>query len=625
MNQLAASFWHAIDYNLIPTAAFTVERMLAIDPSPENVHLHALVLDRQGRHKAVLMATKTHLSHIGCLYLYAESCLKLQKHADGARVLEAGKKTWLNGTYTAHSATQRSVIPDPSAFLVLLGKLYQGAGNITVAAEAYAMALSQNPFIWEAFERLTEMGINVNVANIFKPGYQYPVEDPFQGGKLGFGGSNTHAGSINNSVNTNPSASSSQLQQPSNLTTTFQGGSLGKGKFLGGKSSLYDTPTSRPKRVGFAGSTLGAGLNIANNLPSGQTAGGASTAANSSNAPSSSASSATHSSATIPLYTKIARGVLAFSRYELQTALKHFLDLPSIHRDSAYVLAKVGRIYFEQVNYAEAERTFARLRELDRTRVADMEVYSTTLWHLQKDLELAYLSRDLLDSDRSSPQAWCVLGNSFSVQREPELALKCFKRATALDPQFAYAYTLSGHEHVTSEALEQAQDAFRMALRCDSRHYNAWYGLGMVSMKLGDFERAEFHFKSALAINSNNVVLVCCVGMILERQNMLQQALAMYTRATTLQPQSALSRYKKARILMQLQRFNEALVEFDLLQTLAPDEASVHFLLGQLYKAVNKKPLAVKHYTIALNLDPKGSHLVREAIENLSMDGSVDT
>lgn len=92
MNQLAASFWHAIDYNLIPTAAFTVERMLAIDPSSENVHLHALVLDRQGRHKAVLMATKTHLSHIGCLYLYAESCLKLQKHADGARVLEAGKR-----------------------------------------------------------------------------------------------------------------------------------------------------------------------------------------------------------------------------------------------------------------------------------------------------------------------------------------------------------------------------------------------------------------------------------------------------------------------------------------------------------------------------------------------------
>lgn len=592
MNQLTASFWHAIDFNLIPTAAFTVERMLAIDPCAENVHLHALVLDRQDRHKAVLMATKTHLSHMGCLYLYAESCLKLQKHADGARVLEAGKKSWLNGSYTAHSATQRSIIPDPSAFLVLLGKLYQGAGNVPVAAEAYAMALSQNPFIWEALERLTDMGINVNVANIYKPGYQYPVEDPFQTNKLGFGGNSTTASST----------------QPASLSTGFQGGSLGKSKFLGGKSlggpsyTQYDTPTSRSKRVAFAGSSLGGGLSLGSTI---------------SNSQSTSSSSAKDM---IPLYTKMAKGVLAFSRYELQTALKHFLELPSVHRDSAYVLAKIGRIYFEQVNYSESERIFGRLRELDRTRVADMEVYSTTLWHLQKDLELAYLARDLLDSDRSAPQTWCVLGNSFSVQREPELALKCFKRAIALDPQFAYAYTLSGHEHVASEALEQAQDAFRMALRCDSRHYNAWYGLGMVGMKLGDLERAEFHFKSALAINSNNVVLVCCVGMILEKQNLLQQALAMYTRATTLQPQSALSRYKKARILMQLQRYNEALAEFDLLQTLAPDEASVHFLLGQLYKSVNKKTLAVKHYTIALNLDPKGSHLVREAIETLSLD-----
>ncbi len=42
-----------------------------------------------------------------------------------------------------------------------------------------------------------------------------------------------------------------------------------------------------------------------------------------------------------------------------------------------------------------------------------------------------------------------------------------------------------------------------------------------------------------------------------------------------------------------------------ILKDLAPDEARVHFLLGKLYKSLNNKNLAVRHFTIALSLDPK--------------------
>lgn len=41
------------------------------------------------------------------------------------------------------------------------------------------------------------------------------------------------------------------------------------------------------------------------------------------------------------------------------------------------------------------------------------------------------------------------------------------------------------------------------------------------------------------------------------------------------------------------------------LKDLAPDEANVHFLLGRLYKGLHDKTNAIKHLTIALNLDAK--------------------
>lgn len=181
-----------------------------------------------------------------------------------------------------------------------------------------------------------------------------------------------------------------------------------------------------------------------------------------------------------------------------------------------------------------------------------MEVYSTLLWHLRKDVELSYLAHELVEVDRLSPAAWCAIGNSFSLQKDHEQALKCFKRATQLDPKLAYAFTLQGHEHVSSEEYDKALVAYRSAVSADSRHYNAWYGLGKVYEKTGKYDLSERHFKTAAQINPTNSVLVCCIGMVLEKTKNYKGALAQYDLACKLAPRSALSRFKKARTLMSL-------------------------------------------------------------------------
>ena len=44
-----------------------------------------------------------------------------------------------------------------------------------------------------------------------------------------------------------------------------------------------------------------------------------------------------------------------------------------------------------------------------------------------------------------------------------------------VNPNFAYAFTLLGHEYVFTEELDKAMSCFRNAIRVDPRHYNAWY------------------------------------------------------------------------------------------------------------------------------------------------------
>lgn len=346
----------------------------------------------------------------------------------------------------------------------------------------------------------------------------------------------------------------------------------------------------------------------------------------------------------LDLMKKFGVGYHALSQYQCPEALQALGSVPLAQQSTPWVLAQMGRAHYEQAAYAEAEKFFRKMRVQAPSRLEDMEVYSTILWHLRRETDLSFLAHELVDSAWLSPQAWCALGNAWSLARDHEQALKCFKRATQLDPKFAYAFTLQGHEHVTNEEYEKALTAYRQAIAADRRHYNAYYGIGRVQERLGAYEKAYTHFDYAQRINPNNAVLICCIGTVLEKQKQIMPALQAYNKAAELAPRAAQTRYKKARALLAVGQLEAAQKELMVLKDLAPDEATVHFLLGKLYRNMEEKQLAVRHFTIALALDPKASFTpldplflasiksnqsqasqqIKEAIESLEDDVPMD-
>ena len=47
---------------------------------------------------------------------------------------------------------------------------------------------------------------------------------------------------------------------------------------------------------------------------------------------------------------------------------------------------------------------FSQARSLEPYRLEGMEIYSTALWHLQRDVELSTLAQELSDLDKNSPE-----------------------------------------------------------------------------------------------------------------------------------------------------------------------------------------------------------------------------
>ncbi|AEO58108.1 hypothetical protein MYCTH_2305193 [Thermothelomyces thermophilus ATCC 42464] len=321
---------------------------------------------------------------------------------------------------------------------------------------------------------------------------------------------------------------------------------------------------------------------------------------------------------------KMASGYRLSSQFQCQEALAAFSSLPRIHQDTPWVLARMARAHYELANYADAEKFFRRLRALAPTRHEDMEFYSTVLWQLRKGTELSFLAHELTDMDWDSPQAWCVMGNAFSLDCDHEQALQCFKRAIHLQPKSAYAHTLQGHEHVENEEYDKALVSYRRAIAADKRHYNAYYGIGKVYEKLGNYDKALSHYHAALVIHPAHAVLICCLGTVLQRQKQIVQALPYFTKAVELAPRAPEMRSKRAGALLATGQLEEAKRELMILRDVAPNNAQVHFLLAKLAKTVGDKRTAVRHFTIALSLDPKASGEIKNEIGGLEDEEHLD-
>jgi tetratricopeptide (TPR) repeat protein len=158
------------------------------------------------------------------------------------------------------------------------------------------------------------------------------------------------------------------------------------------------------------------------------------------------------------------------SIYHAEDCLNKIKLLPTNHQKSGLILSIQGRCLFELARYKEAEKVFKECMKLEPARLEGIEYFSSCLWHLKEQYQLCTLANHVLEISQFCPETWIVVGNCYSLQREHEVALKFFNRAIQLDNNYAYAYTLCGHEYVDMESYPQAKVCYNQAIKIDARY-----------------------------------------------------------------------------------------------------------------------------------------------------------
>ncbi|XP_072378224.1 cell division cycle protein 27 homolog [Diabrotica undecimpunctata] len=316
------------------------------------------------------------------------------------------------------------------------------------------------------------------------------------------------------------------------------------------------------------------------------------------------------------LLREIGQAYMDLSQFECAAAIERLNSLPPNQFKTSWVQCLLGLAYFEMLDFENSIKYFGEVHSKEPYRLEYMDIYSTALWHLQKEVTLSALAQDLISANKNSPLTWCVSGNCFSLHKEHDTAIKFFQRAVQVDPNFPYAYTLLGHEYITTEELDKAMSCFRNAIRLDPRHYNAWFGIGTIYSKQERYQLAEMNYSKALSINPKSSVILCHIGVVQHALKDTEKALATFNTAIFNNPHSPLCKFHRGSIYFALGRHAEALKELEELKEIVPKESLVYYLIGKVHKKLGNTDLALMHFSWATDLDPKGgSSQIKEAFD----------
>jgi tetratricopeptide (TPR) repeat protein len=219
-------------------------------------------------------------------------------------------------------------------------------------------------------------------------------------------------------------------------------------------------------------------------------------------------------------------------------------------------------------------------------------------------------------SDSPNPKALLdrarLLGNMGRYEQAEVFVNQCLE----IDPKCAEAYSLLSLVYKNTRRIRLSIDAAKqsVALSPNDSHYHSVLTIAYKANQL--WEQAEQSIDLAIQLNPNVAFYFAQQAETYIRQDRLEEAIESTKRGLKLDPKNISCLHLKLETLLHLRLLTEAKKNIDLMLSLYPNDAGVHYCLGNFYQMQNKIREAIPAYQESLRLDPLQPGL-EEAIQHL--------
>jgi tetratricopeptide (TPR) repeat protein len=157
--------------------------------------------------------------------------------------------------------------------------------------------------------------------------------------------------------------------------------------------------------------------------------------------------------------------------------------------------------------------------------------------------------------------------------------------------------------HTTGD-LPKAKSIYEQILQTDQNHPVALHLLGVIAHQVGKHEIAVDLITKALVIKPDYAEAYYDLGLTLQDNRKLNEALINYNKALTIKPDYAEAHSNLGNVLKDLGEFDAAVESFNKALAIKPDYALAHSNLGNTLKNLGKFDEAVVSYNKALDIKP---------------------
>lgn len=135
-------------------------------------------------------------------------------------------------------------------------------------------------------------------------------------------------------------------------------------------------------------------------------------------------------------------------------------------------------------------------------------------------------------NDRDRARAWNNLGSTYRSLGRYKEAIKAYRQAIELDPQYTLPWQNLGHVYQALSYAEDAIEAYRQAVTLDPDDAQAWNSLGDVYRSQGQLEPATEAYRQAIRLNATYAWPYFSLGLVYAQQGQNEAAIPMLQEAT---------------------------------------------------------------------------------------------
>jgi len=198
-------------------------------------------------------------------------------------------------------------------------------------------------------------------------------------------------------------------------------------------------------------------------------------------------------------------------------------------------------------------------------------------------------------------------GHTCLQNNQAESARQLLISASKLSPDDADIWHMLGSTHAILEDYEQAGICCRKALAIQPRHGGALYNLGVVLQKQGDIQNAIRSYRKALRYLPGHAVIHSSLGYALYESGLIEEAVISCEMALAINPNASEAWNNLSIAQWALGQHQDAIKSCNKAILLRPDYAEAYNNLGNYLSDLSRYDEAIDAYTNAIKLNPRFS------------------